>query len=51
LWLYPGTVLGAIMIAMISNGLILLNVNPFYQFVVNGVLIVVAVPINRSRQS
>jgi len=46
-----GTVLGAIMIAMISNGLILLNVNPFYQFVVNGVLIVVAVAINRSRQS
>lgn len=46
-----GTVLGAIMIAMISNGLILLNVDPFYQFVVNGVLIVVAVALNRSRQS
>ncbi len=46
-----GTVLGAVMIAMISNGLILLNVNPFYQVVINGVLIVIAVALNRSRQA
>lgn len=44
-----GTVVGAILIAMISNGLILLNVNPFYQYVINGILIVFAVAINRKK--
>ena len=42
-----GTVIGAVMIAVISNGLILLNVNPFYQYVINGVLIVIAVALSR----
>jgi ribose transport system permease protein len=46
-----GSVIGALMIAMITNGLILLNVNPFYQFVINGVLIVIAVSLNRARQN
>ena len=42
-----GTVIGAVMIAVISNGLILLNVNPFYQYMINGALIVVAVAMSR----
>lgn len=46
-----GTVIGALLIAMIANGLILLNVNPFYQYVINGVLIVFAVSLNRFRRS
>ena len=45
-----GTLIGAILIAMISNGLILLNVNPFYQYVINGILIVIAVALNRTRR-
>jgi ribose transport system permease protein len=44
-----GTVVGAVLIAMISNGLILLDVNPFYQYVINGILIVFAVAINRKK--
>jgi predicted ABC-type sugar transport system permease subunit len=35
------------MIAVISNGLILLNVNPFYQYMINGALIVIAVAMSR----
>ena len=35
---------------MISNGLILLNINPFYQYVINGILIVIAVALNRTRR-
>ena len=38
-----GTVIGALMVAVIANGLILLDVNPFYQYVINGILIVFAV--------
>lgn len=46
-----GTVVGAIMIGMIANGLILLNVNPFYQYIINGALIVIAVSLNRPRKN
>jgi ribose/xylose/arabinose/galactoside ABC-type transport system permease subunit len=41
-----GTLLGVIFIALIGNGLILLGVNPFFQDVVRGVIIVAAVLIN-----
>jgi ribose transport system permease protein len=44
-----GTVVGAVMIGMIANGLILLNVNPFYQYIINGALIVMAVSLNRPK--
>lgn len=41
-----GTLLGVFFIAIIGNGLILLGVNPFFQNVVSGVVIVGAVLIN-----
>ncbi|RFA07154.1 sugar ABC transporter permease [Subtercola boreus] len=41
-----GTLLGVIFIAVIGNGLILLGVNPFFQNVVSGVIIVGAVLVN-----
>jgi ribose/xylose/arabinose/galactoside ABC-type transport system permease subunit len=45
-----GTVIGSLMVAIIGNGLILLNVNPFYQYVINGIIIIMAVSINNARQ-
>ncbi|AMM20195.1 sugar ABC transporter permease [Frondihabitans sp. PAMC 28766] len=41
-----GTLLGVFFIAIIGNGLILLGVNPFFQNVVSGIVIVGAVLIN-----
>ena len=40
-------VLGCLIIGVLNNGLILLNVSPFWQQVVKGVVIVVAVAIDR----
>jgi ribose transport system permease protein len=45
-----GTVIGSLMVAIIGNGLILLNVNPFYQYVINGVIIILAVSFNNARR-
>lgn len=42
-----GTIMGALLVAVIANGLILLNVNPFYQYVINGILIVIAVALKK----
>src|SRR6516162_4829129 len=42
-----GTVLGAIIIGMLNNGLVLLNVSPFWQQVVKGLVILVAVMIDK----
>ncbi len=41
-----GTLLGVIFIALIGNGLVLMGVNPFFQHVVSGIVIVGAVLIN-----
>lgn len=43
-----GTVLGAIIIGVLNNGLVLLNVSPFWQQVVKGVVILLAVIIDKS---
>jgi ribose transport system permease protein len=43
-----GTVMGAIIIGVLNNGLVLLNVSPFWQQVVKGAVILVAVIIDRS---
>jgi ribose transport system permease protein len=43
-----GTVLGAILLGAIRTGLTLLNVNPFLQLVVTGVIILLAVLVDRS---
>jgi ribose transport system permease protein len=42
-----GTLLGAFVIGVINNGLNLLNVNPFYQQVVKGLVILLAVLLDR----
>jgi ribose transport system permease protein len=43
-----GTVLGALIIGVLNNGLVLLNVSPFWQQVVKGLVILIAVIIDRS---
>lgn len=43
-----GTVLGAIIIGVLNNGLVLLNVSPFWQQVVKGMVILIAVIIDKS---
>ncbi len=43
-----GTVLGAIIIGVLNNGLVLLNVSPFWQQVVKGGVILIAVIIDRA---
>ncbi len=43
-----GTVLGAIIIGVLNNGLVLLNVSPFWQQVIKGLVILLAVIIDRS---
>ncbi|GAB3018331.1 ribose ABC transporter permease [Niabella terrae] len=42
-----GTVMGAIIIGVLNNGLVLLNVSPFWQQVVKGAVILLAVVIDR----
>ena len=43
-----GTVLGAIIIGVLNNGLVLLNVSPFWQQVVKGLVILLAVVIDKA---
>jgi ribose transport system permease protein len=42
-----GTVIGAAIIGVLNNGLVLLNVSPFWQQVVKGLVILLAVIIDR----
>lgn len=44
-----GTLIGALIIAFIQNGLIILAINPFWQFVAVGVVIILAVLIDQAR--
>jgi ribose/xylose/arabinose/galactoside ABC-type transport system permease subunit len=43
-----GTVLGCLIIGVLNNGLTLLDVSPFWQQVVKGLVIIAAVAIDRS---
>ncbi len=43
-----GTVLGAVIIGVLNNGLVLLDVSPFWQQVVKGVVILLAVIVDKS---
>lgn len=45
-----GTVIGALIIAVIQYGLVFINVEPFWQFVAVGVVIIVSVLIDQSRR-
>ncbi len=44
-----GTVIGALIVAVLTTGLVMLNVQSFWQFIVVGVVIIVAVLIDQSR--
>jgi ribose transport system permease protein len=46
-----GTVLGCLIIGVLNNGLVLLEVSPFWQQVVKGFVILVAVAIDRASRS
>ncbi|QDV25204.1 ABC transporter permease [Aureliella helgolandensis] len=46
-----GTVIGCLIIGVLNSGLVLLNVSPFWQQVVKGSVILVAVAIDRMRES
>ncbi|SKA27255.1 ABC transporter permease subunit [Consotaella salsifontis] len=46
-----GTLVGALIIAVLSNGLILMGVSDIWQFIIKGVVIVLAVTIDRLRVS
>jgi ribose transport system permease protein len=43
----PGTVLGCLIIGVLNNGLALLDVSPFWQQVIKGTVIIVAVALDR----
>jgi ribose transport system permease protein len=45
------TLVGGLLIAVLNNGLILMNVNSYYQYVIKGVIILVAVLLDRSQRS
>jgi ribose/xylose/arabinose/galactoside ABC-type transport system permease subunit len=44
-----GTVLGALVIAVLQTGLIMMNVEPFYQYIVVGIIVILAVLMDQAR--
>ena len=46
-----GTVIGALIIAVIDFGLVYFNVSPFYQFIAVGMVIILSVLVDQSRRS
>ena len=44
-----GTVIGSLIIAVLTTGLVMLNVQPFWQFIVVGAVVFLAVLIDQSR--
>lgn len=46
-----GTVIGVILIGVLNNGLVLLNVSPFWQQVIKGVVILIAVILDKLNSS
>lgn len=44
-----GSVVGALIIAVLQTGLVILNIDPLWQFVVVGIVIIVAVLVNQSQ--
>ncbi len=45
-----GTVIGALIIAVLITGLVMLNVQAFFQFIVVGAVVILAVLIDQSRE-
>jgi ribose transport system permease protein len=46
-----GTLIGALIIGVLDNGLVLMNVPFFYQLVIKGAVIIVAVLLDRGRNA
>ncbi len=46
-----GAVVGALIIAVLQTGLVILNIDPLWQFIVVGVVIIIAVLVNRVQDS
>jgi predicted ABC-type sugar transport system permease subunit len=44
-----GTLIGALIIAIIQNGLVILGINPFWQFVAIGIVIILAVLVDQAQ--
>jgi ribose/xylose/arabinose/galactoside ABC-type transport system permease subunit len=44
-----GTVIGTLIIAVIQNGLVILAINPFWQFIAVGVVIILAVVVDQAK--
>jgi ribose/xylose/arabinose/galactoside ABC-type transport system permease subunit len=44
-----GTIIGSLIIAVLTTGLVMLNVQPFWQFIVVGTVVILAVLIDQSR--
>jgi ribose transport system permease protein len=45
-----GTVIGALIIAVIPYGLVLVNVEPFWQFIAVGVVIIISVLVDQTQR-
>ncbi len=46
-----GTLIGALIISVLGNGLVIMAINPFWQFIAVGVVIIIAVLIDQARES
>lgn len=46
-----GTLIGALIIAVLSNGLILVGVSDIWQYIIKGLVIIVAVALDRYRSA
>jgi inositol transport system permease protein len=46
-----GTVVGTVLIGVLLNGLVLMNVSPYYQQIIIGVIIVLAVSVDTFAKS
>jgi ribose transport system permease protein len=46
-----GTVVGALIIGVLGNGLNLLNVNPFWQRIITGLLLIFVVALDQLRRN
>jgi ribose transport system permease protein len=44
-----GAVIGALIIAVLQTGLVILNIDPLWQFIVVGVVIIIAVLVNQAQ--
>lgn len=45
-----GTLIGALIISVLANGLVIMRVNPFWQFIAVGIVIIIAVLIDQARE-